>query len=224
MVGKAHITLHDMEFVGPDKRLQESLTRRMTMHNLEPFSLQNQWAYSPINPAFLHSSGPSRRFSELTRNTSKLQVLHLIKFIVYSIQSRLEDFDPIVAKYHNDERIRIGHIFCKLDLWQAQMVRLFFQIKSKMESRFFKHLIVYQHILAINIDVTYTTEFLVRIQNAIGSGHRSAHEQQVYEYTEILQSDQVQNEMAKYKDRNLTTDELNELKMKLEIYLLNTQT
>ncbi|XP_022834391.1 uncharacterized protein LOC111362093 [Spodoptera litura] len=92
-----------------------------------------------------------------------LRVLEMMKQTVYSVQHKLTDVDPLIKEYENDVRFRMGYIFARLDEWKAEMRSLFWPVdRNKLRSTK-AFLYYYERILALNIDVTYTVEYMIHL-------------------------------------------------------------
>lgn len=200
------ITLRDEEFVGPDKKLMEELTRRSQLPHSDEAALQallNKSTARPprrrATPSLLRTKQELdeyiRAYVLRTDNTSDITNMtsttgtaasppttdntpidplydkthDLITFLIYNVIQRLEDLKPIMAKYEGDARIRVGHVFCKLDKWRLDLLATYVSAERFINRTVSSHLYCYEKILAKNIDITYTIEYLLNIENNIQS-------------------------------------------------------
>lgn len=86
-----------------------------------------------------------------------------MKQTVYGVQHQLVEVEPLIKQYENDVRYRIGYIFSRLDEWKQEMRSLFYSVERRKLKSTKDYIYYYERILSLNIDVTYTVEYVIHL-------------------------------------------------------------
>ncbi|CAH1638941.1 unnamed protein product [Spodoptera littoralis] len=92
-----------------------------------------------------------------------LRILEMMKQTVYSVQHQLTEVDPLIKAYESDVRFRMGYIFARLDEWKDEIRSLFWPVDRNKLWSTKAFLYYYERILVLNIDVTYTVEYMIHL-------------------------------------------------------------
>lgn len=87
----------------------------------------------------------------------------MMKQTVYGVQHQLVEVEPLIKQYENDVRYRIGYIFSRLDEWKQEMRSLFYSVERRKLKSTKDYIYYYERILSLNIDVTYTVEYVIHL-------------------------------------------------------------
>lgn len=91
------------------------------------------------------------------------KILEMMKQTVYGVQHQLVEVEPLIKQYENDVRYRIGYIFSRLDEWKQEMRSLFYSVERRKLKSTKDYIYYYERILSLNIDVTYTVEYVIHL-------------------------------------------------------------
>lgn len=96
------------------------------------------------------------------------KIMEMMKQCIYNAQRKITEIEPLIHTYERDPRFRIAFIFNRLDEWLHDMRTL---LKSTMKVRYYPRRVkrviwYYEHMLRLNIDITYSVEHLIHLHAA----------------------------------------------------------
>lgn len=98
---------------------------------------------------------------------TKTQVLNIMKQIIYKMRYRIKYIDPLRVKYRTNDKYKVGFWIHKVRNLKLRMTNVFSTAMNNKHWNFHSHLLLYNNLVNVNVDVASIVERIAVIHERI---------------------------------------------------------